>query len=163
MISGKSRGIYGKVKRNQSMCCAALVYPFGHGRCSGRMMYFDLIDDISGSLYSVCMITDADVKKLKAVFVSKDDLKSPSIHDQLKKTVRDELDAVKPDCVREITDSVTTALGDKIDKMYVKLDSFIGEIKTRREEDTLHTKQHDDITDRLKTVEKKLGLPTFNN
>lgn len=55
----------------------------------------------------------------------------------LRHTIREELELVKPDWIREITDAVTHAVGDKIDKMYVKLDKFIGEIKARREEDTM--------------------------
>lgn len=121
------------------------------------------------------MLSKSDKKYLEGTYITKDDakifvtkdylkkaLKNHPTHDQLQKTVRDELDTVKPDWIREITDSVSKALGDKIDNMYVKLDSFIGEIKARREEDTLHTKQHSDIDDRLETVEKKLGLPTYN-
>ena len=46
----------------------------------------------------------------------------------------------------------------KLDTVYTKLDSFITEIKTRREEDMLHTKQHNDIDERLEIVEKHLHI-----
>ncbi len=50
----------------------------------------------------------------------------------------------------------------KLDDVNTKLDTFITEIKTRREEDTLHTKQHSDTEERLEVVEKHLRItPTF--
>lgn len=80
------------------------------------------------------------------------------IVDKTRLSVRDELNAQKPEWVREITESVTHALGDKIDKMYTKLDTFIGEIKVKREEQQLHSGQHKTIDDRLDTIEKHVGI-----
>lgn len=48
----------------------------------------------------------------------------------------------------------------KLDAVSIKLDTFITEIKAKREEDILHTKQHDDVNDRLETIEKKLQIPS---
>lgn len=106
-------------------------------------------------------ITDADVTKLKKTFATKDDLKRFATKDELGQRIRHELEAQKPEWVCEITDAVVHALGDKIDKMYVKLDKFIGEIQTRRTEDKLHTKDHDRVHKRLDRVEKHAGLPPY--
>lgn len=106
------------------------------------------------------MITDTDVKKIKTglkdTFVSKPELKQV-VRDE----VRDELSLQKPEWIREITESVTKALGEKIDKMYIKLDLFIGEIRTRREEQTLHDGSHQRIDKRLARLEKDTHLPPF--
>ena len=69
------------------------------------------------------MVTDADVNKikegLKDTLVTKQD-----VREIVRDEVRDELALQKPEWVREITESVKKALGEKIDKMYVKLDTF---------------------------------------
>lgn len=98
------------------------------------------------------MITDTDIKKMKKVFATKDDLKS---------SIRQELVAQKPEWVREITESITNALGKKIDKMYVKLDKFIGDIETKRTEQTLHDGNHQVIDRRLTRLEKHNKLLPF--
>lgn len=84
--------------------------------------------------------------------------KKKSLSDPVRVAIGAELEAQKPEWVREITESITHALGDKIDKMYVKLDTFIGEIKARREEQTLHSDQHKTVNDRLDVVEKHVGI-----
>ena len=47
---------------------------------------------------------------------------------------------------------------EKFDKVIQKLDFFIGEIKARREEQTLHQGQHEEIIERVQKVEKKLNI-----
>lgn len=47
----------------------------------------------------------------------------------------------------------------KFDDVSKKLDTFIGEIKTRREEQTLHANQHRTINDRLETIMQRIGIP----
>lgn len=81
--------------------------------------------------------------------------------DDTRQSIRDELNAQKPEWVREITESVAKALGEKIDKIYVKLDKFIGEMKAFREGQELHQGQHDQVDARLTRVEKKLNLPAI--
>lgn len=46
----------------------------------------------------------------------------------------------------------------KFDKVMKKLDTFIGEIKASRESQELHQGQHNEITDRLDTIEKHVGI-----
>ena len=46
----------------------------------------------------------------------------------------------------------------KYDKVMKKLDYFIGEIKTRRQEQTLHEGQHEEINERVQNVEKSLNI-----
>lgn len=47
---------------------------------------------------------------------------------------------------------------DKLDLINEKLDTFIGEIKTKREEQTLHSGNHDRIDKRLERLEKNANL-----
>ncbi len=46
----------------------------------------------------------------------------------------------------------------KFDKVMKKLDTFVGEIKARREEQTIHQGQHENIAERIEQVEKKLNI-----
>lgn len=93
--------------------------------------------------------TKADKQFLKETFATKEDFSD---------IVRQELKAQKPEWIREISESVAQALGEKIDKMYTELDKFIGEIQARRQEQTLHQGQHDRLDERIKKVEKKLNI-----
>ncbi len=114
------------------------------------------------------MLTKKDRQSLnqdmKHVFATKDDLKNlpknPEFQQSLNTSIRVELHAVKDDWIRKITDEVTRSLGTKIDKMYVKLDSFIGEISARRTEQELHSGQHKKLNDRLGEIEKNLAIPS---
>ncbi len=110
------------------------------------------IDNIRYMRYGNYMITDADIQKMKKVFATKDDLP---------RSLREELEAQKPEWVRVITETVTKALGDKIDLMYVKLDKFIGDIKDKREVQEMHQGDHDRMSTRLDRLEKKTNLSPF--
>lgn len=46
----------------------------------------------------------------------------------------------------------------KFDKVMEKLDYFVGEIKVRREEQTLHQGQHEEIAEHMQKVQKKLNI-----
>lgn len=109
------------------------------------------------------MITDVDVKKLKEsfkdTFVTKDDLKNElknhPTHTQLNQSIRQEFNALLPEWTRVITESVTKTLSEKIDKMYVKLDKFVGDIQDKRMVQELHDHDHVKINSRLDVLEKK--------
>ncbi|MCX6793791.1 MAG: hypothetical protein NTY06_01665 [Candidatus Gottesmanbacteria bacterium] len=45
------------------------------------------------------------------------------------------------------------------DKVLEKLDLFVGDIKTKREEQTLHENKHDEIEERVSKIEKHLHFP----
>lgn len=47
---------------------------------------------------------------------------------------------------------------EKFDKVMQKLDKFVGDIETKREEQTLHSDQHKTMNDRLHTVEKHISI-----
>lgn len=106
------------------------------------------------------MFTKQDKQYLKENFATKDDLKAFATKDDTKTVIREELVRNEPELIRKITDNVKETLGEKIDKMNTKLDTFIGEIKARREEQTLHTQEHRDITDRFEHIDKHLGITT---
>lgn len=42
-----------------------------------------------------------------------------------------------------------------------KLDTFIGDIKAKREEQTLHQESHQNLEERVSTIEKHLQLPAI--
>lgn len=44
-------------------------------------------------------------------------------------------------------------------KVLEKLDIFVGDIKTKREEQTLHQGKHEEIEERVSAIEKHLHLP----
>ncbi len=69
-----------------------------------------------------------------------------------------DIDWLKSEFLRDLIEIVKKELGSKIDAMNTKLDTFIDEIKARREEQTLHQGQHQRIEDRLSRVEKKIGF-----
>ncbi|MEK7544079.1 MAG: hypothetical protein AAB557_04375 [Patescibacteria group bacterium] len=96
---------------------------------------------------------------LKA-FATKDDLKAFATKDDTKSFIREELVRNEPELIRKITDNVKEALGEKIDKMYIKLDSFIGDIKARREEQDIHSLDHSRIHDRFERIDQHLGITT---
>jgi hypothetical protein len=75
------------------------------------------------------MITDKDVTKLKVTFVTKDEF-NKSTADNHK----------------------------KLDEIIEKLDGLAGGIQDKRDEQTLHQGQHDEISERLDRVDEKLGL-----
>lgn len=123
------------------------------------------------------MFTKQDKQFLKENFATKDDLKSMETRQDKKYSTKDDLKAFatreetqsflrqelarnEPELIRKITDNVKETLGEKIDKMHTKLDTFIGEIKARREEQTLHTQEHRDIIDRFEHIDKHLGITT---
>ena len=47
---------------------------------------------------------------------------------------------------------------EKYNKVMEKLDSFVGDIKSKREEQDLHSGQHQTINNRLDTIEKTVGI-----
>ncbi len=107
------------------------------------------------------MITEADIKKMQKVFATKDDLKRFATKDDLPRSIREELEAQKPEWVRVISETVTKALGDKLDKHYVLLDKTFGEVKSMREVQEIHQGDHDRMNNRLERLEKKVNLPPF--
>lgn len=48
----------------------------------------------------------------------------------------------------------------KVNKVYEKLDTFIGEMKAFRETQELHAEDHARINDRFEILEKKTGVTT---
>lgn len=87
------------------------------------------------------MITDADVKKLKAVFATKDDLA------ELEKAVD------------QVIEEKMNFLPTKKD-FFDRMDKLSHEIQDMRDESALHLGSHDELDERLSRVEKKLGIAT---
>ena len=49
----------------------------------------------------------------------------------------------------------------KYDKLMEKLDAFVGDVKTKREEQDLHTGDHQRVDKRVSRIESHLRLPPF--
>jgi hypothetical protein len=58
----------------------------------------------------------------------------------------------------KLAEKVKSDLSGKLDAINTKLDTFIGEIKARREEQVIHSDQHKTINDRLNTIEKHIRI-----
>ena len=100
--------------------------------------------------------TKDDLKR----FATKDDLKAFATKKETQTFIRVELARNEPELIRKISDKVTETLGAKIDKMYVKLDSFVGDIKARREEQAAHAMDHSRVHDRFDRIDRHLGIVT---
>jgi gas vesicle protein len=81
-------------------------------------------------------------------------------HVDVQKIVKNELEKAKFTWLDEFTKIVA---GFK-DEVMTKLDKFVGEIQSQREEQTLHQNQHDTLKDTLKGYDirlKKLEHPVL--
>ncbi len=70
-----------------------------------------------------------------------------------------DIDWLKSELVPALIDGVRKSLEKKLDDINTKLDKFVGEIRAKREEQTLHEGKHEDIENRVATIEKHLHLP----
>lgn len=130
------------------------------------------------------MITDDDVKKLKTVFATKDDLKNFATKGDLENFARKEdVDGIREDLKRYATKDDLKKVDQKVDRVVetivqtsqemrdmedrlVKqsqedtnrilevMDSFTKEIKDHRTEETIHQHQHEEMVGRLDRIEK---------
>ena len=101
------------------------------------------------------MITDGDIKKLKVVFTTKDDLGQ----------VKDDLGRVKivvDNLVTEVTSlrrdyhemNEKMATKDDIRQVLTGMDHMIGELQEIRLEQTTHFQEHEDIKERINKIEQ---------
>ena len=82
----------------------------------------------------------------------------------MKKTTRplnaDDVRYILDDKLRETgLDQVPKRL-DLLDRILTSVDKLVGEIQAKREEQTLHEGKHEEIEERVSTIEKHLHLPT---
>ena len=106
------------------------------------------------------MLTRADKQYFDRRFVTKKDLKKAlrnhPTHVDFRRSIREELELQKPEWV----EAITKAVSEKIDRMYEKLDAFIGDIKDKRDVQELHDEDHVTMNHRLEALEKRVGLAT---
>lgn len=91
-------------------------------------------------------------KRLKNTFHGELESVKDTFHGELKSvknSFREEIISLK-DTFHEELDSTFLKYRDDV---LTKMDKFIGEIKSKREEDTIHQGQHADISDRLDNLE----------
>jgi len=71
---------------------------------------------------------------------------------------KSDIDWLKDEYLRSLADEIESRIGKKLDAVITKLDTFVGEIQKRRDEDTVHSGDHSQINDRLETIEKQLNI-----
>lgn len=69
-----------------------------------------------------------------------------------------DIDWLEATYLPKMVDAVKDKLKQPMDDLSSKLDTFIGEIKTRREEDILHAGEHDRFEKRVSALEKCCGI-----
>lgn len=70
-----------------------------------------------------------------------------------------DIDWLKSEFIPAVSTAVRKGLEKKLDDISTKLDKFVGDIKTKREEQTLHERRHEEIEERVTTIEKHLHIP----
>lgn len=95
-----------------------------------------------------CMITDADITKLKKTFVTKDDFKKELKKELKKYATKDDLKEAIADVRADIgeLDDKFDRLSDKFDSFEVKLDKIVGGLEHERLENAagaVHLARHD--------------------
>ncbi len=70
-----------------------------------------------------------------------------------------DIDWLKSEFVPAVSNAVQKGLAKKLDSISTKLDKFTGDIQAKREEQTLHQGKHEDLEERVTTIEKHLHLP----
>ena len=70
-----------------------------------------------------------------------------------------DIDWLKSEFLPDLAEAVERRLKNKLDDIGTKLDKFVGDIKSKREEQILHQAQHGRVDGRLTRVEEKLSLP----
>ena len=70
-----------------------------------------------------------------------------------------DIDWLTSELVPTLADAVQKKLEKKLNDISTKLDKFVGDIQAKREEQALHQGKHEDIEERVTTIEKHLHLP----
>ncbi len=73
---------------------------------------------------------------------------------------KSDIDWLKDEFLRSLADEIESRMSKKLDSVSTKLDTFVGEIQKRRDEQDLHSGQHAAINDRFERVDKHLGITT---
>ncbi|MDO8715892.1 MAG: hypothetical protein Q7J73_03670 [Dehalococcoidales bacterium] len=100
------------------------------------------------------MITNDDIKKLKGVFATKQDLKRFATKDDLSK-VKVALVVTQHELNGKIG-ALGQKFDDKFDQVIVKLDAVYGELRDFRQEQVMHQPKHDRIDRRLEKLEARV-------
>jgi len=72
-----------------------------------------------------------------------------------------DIDWLESQYLPKLADKIKEALSDKLDPISTKLDAFVGDIKDKRSEQTLHDGDHQRIDKRVGRIESHLHLPPF--
>ena len=70
-----------------------------------------------------------------------------------------DIDWLKSELVPALAAAVQKGLKKKLDDISTKLDKFVGDIQAKREEQVLHEGKHENLEERVTTIEKHLHLP----
>lgn len=69
-----------------------------------------------------------------------------------------DIEWLKGEFLPALAKAVQDGLSKQLTDISTKLDKFVGDIETKREEQTLHNGQHKTINDRLELIEKRVGV-----
>lgn len=70
-----------------------------------------------------------------------------------------DVDWLKSEFIPALADAVQKGLAKKLDNISTKLDKFVGDIQAKREEQTIHEGKHENLEERVITIEKHLHIP----
>lgn len=72
-----------------------------------------------------------------------------------------DIDWLKSEFLPDLAKAVRDGLSKQLTDISTKLDKFVGDVQTKREEQTLHDGSHQVIDHRLTRLEKHAKLPTL--
>lgn len=73
---------------------------------------------------------------------------------------KSDIDWLKSEFMPDLVTGVKKALSEKLDAIDTKLDTFVGEIQKRRDEQDIHAGDHRRITDRFEKIDRHLHIST---
>ncbi len=73
---------------------------------------------------------------------------------------KSDIDWLKDEYLRSLADEIEKRLSKKLDAVSAKLDTFVGEIQKRRDEQDVHAGDHHRITDRFDRIDRHLHITT---
>lgn len=106
------------------------------------------------------MITDQDIKKLKGIFATKEDLKKFATKQDLERfaTKKDLKRFATKDELQDLAGGLREDMRALHSEVLTRMDTVFKEVKEMREEQTMHLAQHDRINQRLDAIEQ---VPTI--
>lgn len=84
--------------------------------------------------------------------------KDPVIKNIVREVVREELQSATQKIIQEVSQKQEDIYAKYRDDVLTKLDKAIGELKKHNEEDAAHQMQHNDLEERVHTLEQHIDV-----